>query len=101
MTMLADQPVRLCVYRFRSFDLAAQGRQTGARWHGPPLGELRKPVLVFWRWCVAVGRTCGRDVICSTSVPAVGSCGRGGGWLRGEPELLEQTEVVQAPPSVR
>ena len=28
-------------------DLAAQGRQTGARWHGPPLRELRKPVLVM------------------------------------------------------
>jgi pimeloyl-ACP methyl ester carboxylesterase len=28
-------------------DLAAQGRQNGARWHGPPLSELRKPVLVM------------------------------------------------------
>ena len=28
-------------------DLAAQGRQSGARWHGPPLRELRKPVLVM------------------------------------------------------
>jgi pimeloyl-ACP methyl ester carboxylesterase len=28
-------------------DLAAQGRQSGARWHGPPLRELHKPVLVM------------------------------------------------------
>jgi pimeloyl-ACP methyl ester carboxylesterase len=28
-------------------DLAAQGRQNGARWHGPPLSELRKSVLVM------------------------------------------------------
>jgi pimeloyl-ACP methyl ester carboxylesterase len=28
-------------------DLAAQGRQSGARWHGPPLRELRKPVLIM------------------------------------------------------
>ncbi|GIJ61101.1 alpha/beta fold hydrolase [Virgisporangium aurantiacum] len=28
-------------------DLAAQRRQSGARWHGPPLRELRKPVLVM------------------------------------------------------
>jgi pimeloyl-ACP methyl ester carboxylesterase len=28
-------------------DLAAQGRQSGAKWHGPPLRELRKPVLVM------------------------------------------------------
>jgi pimeloyl-ACP methyl ester carboxylesterase len=28
-------------------DLAAQGRQTGAQWNGPPLRELRKPILVM------------------------------------------------------
>jgi pimeloyl-ACP methyl ester carboxylesterase len=28
-------------------DFAAQGRQTGARWHGPPLRELNKPTLVM------------------------------------------------------
>jgi pimeloyl-ACP methyl ester carboxylesterase len=28
-------------------DFAAQGRQTGARWHGPPLSELSTPVLVM------------------------------------------------------
>jgi pimeloyl-ACP methyl ester carboxylesterase len=28
-------------------DFAAQGRQTGARWHGPALSELSKPVLVM------------------------------------------------------
>lgn len=28
-------------------DLAAQGRQSGARWTGPPLRDLRKPVLVM------------------------------------------------------
>jgi pimeloyl-ACP methyl ester carboxylesterase len=28
-------------------DLAAQGRQSGARWHGPSVRELRKPVLVM------------------------------------------------------
>jgi pimeloyl-ACP methyl ester carboxylesterase len=32
----------------RSFrDLAAQGRQTSARWHGPPLRELRRPALIM------------------------------------------------------
>jgi pimeloyl-ACP methyl ester carboxylesterase len=31
----------------RFTDFAAQGRQTGARWHGPPLRELNKPVLVM------------------------------------------------------
>jgi pimeloyl-ACP methyl ester carboxylesterase len=28
-------------------DFAAQGRQTGARWHGPPLRQLDKPTLVM------------------------------------------------------
>jgi pimeloyl-ACP methyl ester carboxylesterase len=28
-------------------DLAAQGRHSSARWHGPPLRELHKPVLVM------------------------------------------------------
>jgi pimeloyl-ACP methyl ester carboxylesterase len=28
-------------------DFAAQGRQTGARWHGPPLRDLNKPALVM------------------------------------------------------
>jgi pimeloyl-ACP methyl ester carboxylesterase len=28
-------------------DLAAQARQSSAQWHGPPLRELRKPVLVM------------------------------------------------------
>jgi pimeloyl-ACP methyl ester carboxylesterase len=28
-------------------DFAAQGRQTGAKWHGPPLRELNRPVLVM------------------------------------------------------
>jgi len=28
-------------------DFAAQGRQTGARWHGPPLSQLSKPILVM------------------------------------------------------
>jgi pimeloyl-ACP methyl ester carboxylesterase len=28
-------------------DFAAQGRQVGARWHGPPLRELHKPALVM------------------------------------------------------
>lgn len=28
-------------------DFAAQGRQTGARWHGPALSDLRTPVLVM------------------------------------------------------
>ena len=28
-------------------DLAAQGRQSGAQWHGPPLRELHKPVLIM------------------------------------------------------
>jgi pimeloyl-ACP methyl ester carboxylesterase len=28
-------------------DFAAQGRQTGARWHGPRLRELNKPALVM------------------------------------------------------
>jgi pimeloyl-ACP methyl ester carboxylesterase len=28
-------------------DLAAQGRQSGAQWHGPPLRELHKPVVVM------------------------------------------------------
>jgi pimeloyl-ACP methyl ester carboxylesterase len=28
-------------------DMAAQGRQSSARWHGPPLRDLRKPVLVM------------------------------------------------------
>jgi pimeloyl-ACP methyl ester carboxylesterase len=28
-------------------DFAAQGRQTGARWHGPLLRELNKPTLVM------------------------------------------------------
>ena len=28
-------------------DLPAQGRMSGARWYGPPLRELRKPVLVM------------------------------------------------------
>ncbi len=28
-------------------DFAAQGRQTGARWHGAPLSQLSKPVLVM------------------------------------------------------
>jgi pimeloyl-ACP methyl ester carboxylesterase len=28
-------------------DLAAQGRQSGAQWHGPPLRGLHKPVLVM------------------------------------------------------
>jgi pimeloyl-ACP methyl ester carboxylesterase len=28
-------------------DLAAQGRQSGAQWHGPPLRDLHKPVLVM------------------------------------------------------
>src|SRR4029450_12611260 len=27
--------------------LAAQGRQSGAQWHGPPLRDLHKPVLVM------------------------------------------------------
>jgi pimeloyl-ACP methyl ester carboxylesterase len=32
----------------RSFrDLAAQNRLLGARWHGPPLRELRKPTLIM------------------------------------------------------
>lgn len=28
-------------------DFAAQGRQTGARWHGPPLRQLERPALVM------------------------------------------------------
>ena len=28
-------------------DFAAQGRQTGARWHGPPLRDLRTPALIM------------------------------------------------------
>ena len=28
-------------------DFAAQGRQTGATWHGPPLRELHRPALIM------------------------------------------------------
>ena len=43
-----DAVVRDHAHGISSFgDLAAQGRQSGARWHGPRLRELRKPVLVM------------------------------------------------------
>jgi pimeloyl-ACP methyl ester carboxylesterase len=40
----AARDAELGISSFR--DLAAQGRQSSARWHGPPLRELNRPVLV-------------------------------------------------------
>jgi pimeloyl-ACP methyl ester carboxylesterase len=46
-SMARDAVARERARGVRSFrDLAAQSRLLGARWHGPPLRELRKPALV-------------------------------------------------------
>jgi pimeloyl-ACP methyl ester carboxylesterase len=47
-SMVRDALARDRAHGISSFrDMAAQGRLSGARWHGPPLRELRKPVLVM------------------------------------------------------
>jgi pimeloyl-ACP methyl ester carboxylesterase len=47
-SLVRDALARDRAHGISSFrDLAAQGRLIGARWQGPPLRELRKPVLVM------------------------------------------------------
>ena len=46
--MARDAVARERARGLRSFrDMAAQGRQTRARWHGPPLRDLRVPALII------------------------------------------------------
>ena len=46
--MARDAMARDRSHGIRSFrDMAAQGRQTRARWHGPPLRQLRTPALII------------------------------------------------------
>jgi pimeloyl-ACP methyl ester carboxylesterase len=47
-SMARDAMARDRVHGISSFgDVAAQARQTGARWHGAPLRDLRRPALIM------------------------------------------------------